>query len=84
VLLALCSAKGSPGVTVSGLALTLTWPAPVLLAECDPAGGDLAAGFLREVPLVGHGLGPLGASLRRGRLAAGGCPEVRGTSVAAR
>jgi hypothetical protein len=69
VFLGLCSAKGSPGVTVSGLAFTLAWPGPVILAECDPAGGDLAAGFLREIPLVGHGLGPLGASLRRGRLA---------------
>jgi hypothetical protein len=57
-------------VTVSGLAFTLAWPAPVILAECDPAGGDLAAGFLREIPMVGHGLGTLGASLRRGRLAA--------------
>jgi hypothetical protein len=54
VFLGLCSAKGSPGVTVSGLAFTLAWPGPVILAECDPAGGEL---------------GPLGASLRRGRLA---------------
>jgi hypothetical protein len=65
----MCSAKGSPGVTVSGLAFTLAWPRPVILAECDPAGGDLAAGFLREVSLDGRGLAPLGASLRRGRLA---------------
>lgn len=69
MLVGVCSAKGSPGVTVSALAFTLTWPGPVLLAECDPAGGDLAAGFLREVALDGRGLGPLGASLRRGRLA---------------
>jgi hypothetical protein len=69
MLIGLCSAKGSPGVTVSALALTLTWPRPVVLAECDPAGGDLAAGFLREVRLDGRGLARLGASLRRGRLA---------------
>jgi hypothetical protein len=69
VLIGLCSAKGSPGVTVSALALTLTWPGPVILAECDPAGGDLAAGFLREIRLDGRGLAPLGASLRRDRLA---------------
>jgi hypothetical protein len=67
--MALCSAKGSPGATVSALALTLGWPRPVVLAECDPAGGDLAAGFLREVRLDGRGLAPLAASLRRGRLA---------------
>jgi hypothetical protein len=65
----MCSAKGSPGVTVSALAMTLAWPGPVLLAECDPAGGDLAAGFLRETGMEGRGLAPLGASLRRGRLA---------------
>lgn len=70
MLIGMCSAKGSPGVTVSGLAFTLVWPRPVILAECDPAGGDLAAGFLREVRLDGRGLAPLGASLRRGRLAA--------------
>lgn len=69
MLIGLCSAKGSPGVTVSALALTLTWPRPVVLAECDPAGGDLAAGFLREIRLDGRGLARLGASLRRGRLA---------------
>jgi hypothetical protein len=69
VLIGMCSAKGSPGVTVSALAFTLAWPRPVILAECDPAGGDLAAGFLREVRLDGRGLAPLGASLRRGRLA---------------
>jgi hypothetical protein len=42
-----CSAKGSPGVTTSVLALAAVWPRPVVLAECDPAGGDIVAGFLR-------------------------------------
>jgi len=46
-LIALVSAKGSPGVTTTALALAATWPRPVLLAECDPAGGDVVAGFLR-------------------------------------
>jgi hypothetical protein len=68
-LIAVCSAKGSPGVTVAALAFTLTWRRRLLLAECDPAGGDIAAGYLREVPLDGRGLGPLTASLARGRLA---------------
>ena len=69
-LIALCSAKGSPGVTVTALAFTLTWTRrPVILAECDPAGGDIAAGYLREVQLDGRGLGQLTASLHRGHLA---------------
>ncbi|MBN1171063.1 MAG: ParA family protein [Micromonosporaceae bacterium] len=68
-LIVVCSAKRSPGVTVSALALTLTWRRRIILAECDPAGGDIAAGFLREIPLADRGLARLGAALRRGRLA---------------
>jgi hypothetical protein len=68
-LIVLCSAKGSPGVTVTALAFTLTWNRRVILAECDPAGGDIGAGYLREVRLDGHGLGRLTASLARRRLA---------------
>jgi MinD-like ATPase involved in chromosome partitioning or flagellar assembly len=41
-VIALASAKGSPGVTVTALALAAVWPRQVLVAECDPAGGDLA------------------------------------------
>ena len=41
---ALCSAKGSPGVTTLVCALAAVWPADrrVVVAECDPSGGDLA------------------------------------------
>lgn len=42
---ALVSAGGSPGVTTSALALALSWPRPVMLAETDPSGGDVLAGF---------------------------------------
>jgi hypothetical protein len=42
---ALLSAGGSPGVTTTTLALALTWPGPVLVAEADPSGGDILAGF---------------------------------------
>lgn len=44
-VLALGSAKSSPGVTTSALALAVTWPepVPVTVIEADPAGGDLAA-----------------------------------------
>jgi hypothetical protein len=40
-LIGIAADKGSPGVTTSALALAAVWPRPVLLAECDPAGGDL-------------------------------------------
>lgn len=46
-LVALASLKGSPGVTTTVVALGAVWPAdrPVLVAELDPAGGDLLARF---------------------------------------
>jgi len=44
-LYALVSPGGSPGVTTSALALALGWPAQVILAECDPSGGDILAGL---------------------------------------
>lgn len=44
-VLALASAKHSPGVTTAGLALAAAWSsdASAVLVEADPAGGDLAA-----------------------------------------
>lgn len=44
-LLAVCSVKGSPGVTTTALGLAAVLPPRVsaVLVECDPAGGDLAA-----------------------------------------
>lgn len=44
-VVALTCAKSS-GVTVSALALALASPRRTLLAECDPAGGSIRAGFL--------------------------------------
>ncbi|MBW9205171.1 hypothetical protein KV097_04385 [Mumia sp. zg.B17] len=41
-LIALASAKGAPGVTTTSLLLGALWPRPVVVAECDPAGGDVA------------------------------------------
>lgn len=50
-VIALCSAKGSPGVTTTALALTYAWPLTgddcVVMVEADPMGGDVASGFLR-------------------------------------
>src|SRR5439155_1056322 len=50
-LIAIASDKGAPGVTTAALALAAVWPRPGLLAECDPAGGDLVYRF----PAVGGG-----------------------------
>ncbi len=63
-LIALTAAK-SAGVTTSALALAGVWPTPVLLAECDPAGGDVNAGLLRGAPAAG-GLLDLVLATRRG------------------
>ena len=63
-LIALTAAK-SAGVTTSALALAGVWPTPVLLAECDPAGGDVNAGLLRGAQPAG-GLLDLALATRRG------------------
>ncbi|MFL6094447.1 MAG: hypothetical protein ACJ71Y_03260 [Blastococcus sp.] len=68
MLIALCSAKGAPGVTTSGLALALSWPRPVVLAELDPAGGDVLVGYGRG-ELSAGGLADLELAARRGGLA---------------
>ncbi|ETK33328.1 hypothetical protein [Microbispora sp. ATCC PTA-5024] len=68
-LIVLAADKGAPGVTTAATALGAVWPRPVLLAECDPSGGDLAyrlpgadGGMLN----TGRGLLSLGAVARRG------------------
>ncbi len=57
-LYALTSAGGSPGVTTAALALALTWPAGagLIVAECDPSGGDVLAGVLAGHVPAGRGL----------------------------
>lgn len=68
-IIALASAKGSPGVTTTCLALTLSWARPVLLVEADPAGGDIMAGYVRAQLPTDRGLGYLAVSARHGRVA---------------
>jgi len=68
-LIAVAADKGAPGVTTACVALAAVWPRPVLLAECDPAGGDLvyrlpAAGGGQLDP--GRGLLSLAVAVRRG------------------
>ncbi len=68
-VLALTSAKGAPGVSVAALAMTLLWPRPALLAECDPAGGSsVLAGYLRGEVEHTRGLLPLLLALRHDTL----------------
>lgn len=62
---ALVSPGGSPGVTTTALALALTWPRPVVVAECDPAGGAILAGLFAGHLPAPRGL--LGVALEAGR-----------------
>jgi MinD-like ATPase involved in chromosome partitioning or flagellar assembly len=47
-LIAVAAGKGAPGVTTISLALAAVWPRPALLAECDPAGGDIVYALRSE------------------------------------
>ncbi|MER5352596.1 hypothetical protein ABT093_19965 [Kitasatospora sp. NPDC002551] len=70
MIVALTSAKSS-GVTTSCLALALASPKRTVLAECDPAGGTVRAGFLGGTPTAAVGLHRLATAERDGSL-----PEV--------
>ena len=68
-LVALASAKGSPGVTTASLVFGALWPRRVLLAEYDPAGGDVAIRMTAPAgaPLGSdRGLVSLAAASRKG------------------
>lgn len=68
-IIALVAAKGSPGVTTTALACALTWHRRLVLAECDPAGGSLLAGFLGGALDGPRGIGELAVGeLRDGNL----------------
>jgi MinD-like ATPase involved in chromosome partitioning or flagellar assembly len=66
VLTVVASGKAAPGVTTSAWALALSWPRPLLLADCDPAGGDMAPGLLAGRVRVDRGLLSWSAAARRG------------------
>lgn len=66
MLVAMLSARGSPGVTTAALAMTLGWSRPVVLAECDPAGGTIQAGYLAGALPAERGIGELAVALLRG------------------
>jgi hypothetical protein len=65
-VIALTSAKGSPGVTAAALAMTLTWPGRCVLAECDPAGGSIQAGYLAGALPADRGIRELAVAELRG------------------
>jgi hypothetical protein len=68
-LIALVSAKGSPGASTTALAFTLAWSGRTILAECDPAGGDILAGYLSGLDIPSdRGLLPLAVAELRDRL----------------
>ncbi|MFZ1409834.1 MAG: hypothetical protein WAS07_00065 [Micropruina sp.] len=53
----LASAAHSPGVTTAALALALTWPGDILLADCDRTPSQaVLAGYLHGVDPHGRGL----------------------------
>jgi hypothetical protein len=65
-VIALASAKGSPGVTAAALAMTLSWPGRCVLAECDPAGGSIQAGYLAGALAADRGVRELAVAELRG------------------
>jgi cellulose biosynthesis protein BcsQ len=92
-LLALCSAKGSPGVSTLAVGVAALWPRPAVLVDLDPAGSDLIWRYRDErgEPLdPDRGLLSLGATVRRAtatvdpqehvQVLAGGLPIVAGVT----
>lgn len=68
-LYAVCSAKGSPGVSTASAALGMAWAGPAVVADLDPAGGDLSLRYRDQEgrPLdPDRGLMSLAAAVRRG------------------
>jgi septum formation inhibitor-activating ATPase MinD len=65
VLTVVTSGKAAPGVTTSTWALALSWPQELLLADCDPAGGDMAPGLLAGRVSLHRGLLSWSTAARR-------------------
>ncbi|MGC4851822.1 ParA family protein [Micromonospora sp. DT4] len=57
-------------MSVTALALSLSWQRDTILAECDPAGGDVLPGFLAGQMPADRGIGELSSLHGRGRLEA--------------
>jgi MinD-like ATPase involved in chromosome partitioning or flagellar assembly len=92
-LVALVSAKGSPGTTTTALVAAALWPRDAVLVDADPAGGDVALrlpradgrpvdpdrGLLSLLPLARRDLPPAVLHQHTQRLA-GGVPLLAGLS----
>lgn len=55
-LIAMVTAKHSPGASTAAMAMTMTWQTPVVLVEADPAGADTPTGLLQGGFPASHGL----------------------------
>lgn len=67
-LVVLTAGPGAPGVTTTALALALTWPRHVLLADCDRDPAQVVlAGYLRGMDSGGRGLPSIAQAHREGR-----------------
>ncbi|MGP4027321.1 hypothetical protein [Actinomadura sp. 3N407] len=66
VMIAVVSPGNAPGATTIAFALTLAWPRPALLAECNPTGGYLLAGYFQGQIPADRGLWQLALQSRRG------------------
>lgn len=56
-ILLLAGTGGSPGVTTLAVGMALTWPRPILLADCDPGAHQaILAGYLAGRSASGKGL----------------------------
>jgi MinD-like ATPase involved in chromosome partitioning or flagellar assembly len=91
-LVAVASAKGAPGVTTLAVALAGVHPGPAVVADLDPAGGDLVwrySGAGGQPLDVGRGLLSLAAVVRHGpadltphlQTIAGGLPVLAGVAA---
>ncbi len=78
-VIVLVSAAASPGVTATGVGLSLMWPTDVLLVDADPHPTQaVLAGYLRGSHSGGAGLPELARAAREGRPLA---PRLLGESL---
>ncbi|MEZ0028715.1 hypothetical protein P3T36_007264 [Kitasatospora sp. MAP12-15] len=84
-VIAFVGSPGAPGVTTTALAALLSWPLVpgrrAVLAECDPDGGSVIAGYLEGRVPGEHGLANLQVADRLGRLEAGLWEQLINLSV---
>lgn len=65
MLVAVTSGKAAPGATTSTWAVALAWQSPLLVVDCDVAGGDMASGLVVGRVSADHGLLSWATATRR-------------------